>query len=184
MRLSRLFASLLAAASLGSCATLPAAPATQTPAAEAFVIAANPLATAAGLNVLKRGGSAVDAAIAVQAMLSLVEPQSSGMGGGAFMTYFDGRTGKVSVLDGREVAPAQATSTMFLRPDGSPLPFDQAVVSGRATGVREGMALVAILSTQLWHAEFVAASGDQPTETAVPEVRIDRTADQSMSEVS
>src|SRR5512132_4415269 len=90
-------------------------------AAEPFVIAANPLAAQAGLNVLKRGGSAVDAAIAVQAMLSLVEPQSSGVGGGAFMTYYDGRSGKVSVLDGREVAPAQAVSTMFLRADGTPL---------------------------------------------------------------
>ena len=59
---------------------------------EPFVIAANPLAAQAGLNVLKRGGSAVDAAVAVQAMLSLVEPQSSGVGGGAFMTYYDART--------------------------------------------------------------------------------------------
>ena len=95
------------------------------PTQEAFVIAANPLAAQAGLEVLKRGGSAVDAAIAVQAMLSLVEPQSSGVGGGAFMTYYDARTGKVSILDGREVAPAQATSTMFLRADGTPLPFER-----------------------------------------------------------
>ncbi len=99
------------------------------------MIAANPLAAQAGLNVLKRGGSAVDAAIAVQAMLSLVEPQSSGIGGGAFMTYFDARTRKVSVYDGREVAPAQAVSTMFLDATGQPLPFNTAVVSGRATGV-------------------------------------------------
>ena len=99
------------------------------------MIAANPLAAQAGLEVLKRKGSAVDAAIAVQAMLSLVEPQSSGIGGGAFMTYYDARTGKVSVLDGREVAPAQATPSMFLRGDGRPLPFDEAVLSGRATGV-------------------------------------------------
>jgi gamma-glutamyltranspeptidase/glutathione hydrolase len=104
-------------------------------AAEPFVIAANPLAAEAGLNVLKRGGSAVDAAIAVQAMLSLVEPQSSGVGGGAFMTYYDGRTGKITVYDGREVAPAQATAGMFLDGSGKPLPFDTAVVSGRATGV-------------------------------------------------
>jgi gamma-glutamyltranspeptidase/glutathione hydrolase len=104
-------------------------------AAQPFVIAANPLAARAGLNVLKRGGSAVDAAIAVQAMLSLVEPQSSGVGGGAFMTYYDGRTGKISVYDGREVAPAQATSTMFLDAAGKPLPFNTAVLSGRATGV-------------------------------------------------
>src|SRR3954471_22628537 len=100
-----------------------------------FVIAANPLAARAGLNVLKRGGSAVDAAIAVQAMLSLVEPQSSGVGGGAFMTYYDGRTGKITVYDGREVAPAQAVSTMFLDAAGKPLPFNAAVISGRATGV-------------------------------------------------
>src|SRR3954464_15893738 len=104
-------------------------------AAQPFVIAANPLAARAGLNVLKRGGSAVDAAIAVQAMLSLVEPQSSGVGGGAFMTYYDGRTGKIIVYDGREIAPAQATPGMFLDASGQPLPFDTAVVSGRATGV-------------------------------------------------
>ena len=103
--------------------------------ADPFVIAANPLAAEAGLNVLKRGGSAVDAAIAVQAMLSLVEPQSSGVGGGAFMNYYDARTGKLTIYDGREVAPAQAVSTMFLDASGKPLPFDTAVVSGRATGV-------------------------------------------------
>jgi gamma-glutamyltranspeptidase/glutathione hydrolase len=68
-------------------------------------------------------------------MLSLVEPQSSGIGGGAFMNYFDARTAKLTIYDGREVAPAQATPTMFLGADGKPLPFDTAVVSGRATGV-------------------------------------------------
>jgi len=104
-------------------------------AAQPFAIAANPLATRAGLNVLKRGGSAVDAAIAMQAMLSLVEPQSSSVAGGAFMTYLDERTGKITIYDGREVAPAQATSTMFLDGSGKPLPFDTAVLSGRATGV-------------------------------------------------
>ena len=100
-----------------------------------FVVAANPLATEAGLAVLRRGGSAVDAAIAVQAMLSLVEPQSSGVGGGAFMTYFDAAAGKVVVYDGRETAPAGASPDMFLGVDGEPLPFNQAVLSGRATGV-------------------------------------------------
>src|SRR5437868_14954681 len=68
-------------------------------------------------------------------MLSLVEPQSSGVGGGAFMTYFDAKSGRITVYDGREVAPAQAVSTMFLDPSGRPLPFNIAVVSGRATGV-------------------------------------------------
>ena len=87
------------------------------------------------MNVLRRGGSAVDAAIAVQAMLSLVEPQSSGIGGGAFMTYYDGATRRVTVYDGRETAPAGATPDMFLDDNGAPLPFARAVLSGRATGV-------------------------------------------------
>jgi gamma-glutamyltranspeptidase/glutathione hydrolase len=133
MSLLRRILIAVATVGLASCAALPAAePAAKT---EPFVIAANPLAAQAGLNVLKRGGSAVDAAIAVQAMLSLVEPQSSGIGGGAFMTYFDAATGKVSVYDGREVAPAQAVPTMFLDASGKPLPFNNAVLSGRATGV-------------------------------------------------
>lgn len=141
MRLFRTFLIALASLSLASCATaVPPQAATaerpvETRTAQPFVIAANPLAAEAGLNVLKRGGSAVDAAVAVQAMLSLVEPQSSGVGGGAFMTFYDGRTRKISVYDGREVAPAQAVSTMFLDSSGKPLPFDTAVVSGRATGV-------------------------------------------------
>jgi gamma-glutamyltranspeptidase/glutathione hydrolase len=146
MRPLRLLLTLLACAWLPACATIPAPQpkVEQTVAAEPFVIAANPLAAQAGLNVLKRGGSAVDAAIAVQAMLSLVEPQSSGVGGGAFMTYYDGRSGKVSVLDGREVAPAQAVSTMFLRSDGTPLSFDEAVLSGRATGVPGAVRMLAV----------------------------------------
>jgi gamma-glutamyltranspeptidase/glutathione hydrolase len=111
---------------------------------QAFVIAANPLAANAGLEVLRRGGSAVDAAIAVQAMLSLVEPQSSGMGGGAFMNYYDAASRKIIIYDGREVAPAQATPGMFLGPDGKPLPFDTAVVSGRATGVPGAVKMLAL----------------------------------------
>ena len=141
MRLFHKFVSAFACLSLAACAAAPSRQAavdqaaTEATAAEPFVIAANPLAAEAGLNVLKRGGSAVDAAVAVQAMLSLVEPQSSGIGGGAFMTYYDARTRKITVYDGREVAPAQAVSTMFLDSSGKPLPFDTAVVSGRATGV-------------------------------------------------
>ena len=132
MCLTRLFAPLLAIAALASCATAPGA---KVAAEEPFVIAANPLAAEAGIEVLKRGGSAVDAAIAVQAMLSLVEPQSSGLGGGAFMNYYDARTRSLTIYDGREVAPAQASESMFLGPDGKPLSFAEAVVSGRATGV-------------------------------------------------
>ena len=136
MRLFRTLFAALVCFCAPACAATPAAkPASAASASDPFVIAANPLAAQAGLNVLKRGGSAVDAAIAVQAMLSLVEPQSSGVGGGAFMTYYDGRTRKIIVYDGREVAPAQAVSTMFLDGSGKPLPFETAVVSGRATGV-------------------------------------------------
>jgi gamma-glutamyltranspeptidase/glutathione hydrolase len=127
----------------GSCASLP--PATSAPPKEqGFVIAANPLAARAGMDVLERGGSAVDAAIAVQAMLSLVEPQSSGLGGGAFLTYYDAASRKVEVYDGRETAPAQATPGMFLDDAGNPLPFDVAVVSGRATGVPGAVAMLAM----------------------------------------
>ena len=128
-------AAALAAAAPAAAPRLAPHPVARATAVEPFAIAANPLATRAGLNVLKRGGSAVDAAIAIQAMLSLVEPQSSGIGGGSFMTYFDAKTGKITIYDGREVAPAQAVSTMFLDSSGKPLPFNTAVVSGRATGV-------------------------------------------------
>src|SRR3954470_23975319 len=136
MLVFRRILAVLACAMLVASAPAPAPRAlARASAAQPFVIAANPLAARAGLSVLKRGGSAVDAAIAVQAMLSLVEPQSSGVGGGAFMTYMDGRTGKITVYDGREVAPAQAVSTMFLDANDRPLPFNTAVISGRATGV-------------------------------------------------
>ena len=139
---------LIATLSLASCAAPHAAPGRpsshRAETTQPFVIAANPLAAKAGIEVLKRGGSAVDAAIAVQAMLSLVEPQSSGLGGGAFMTYYDGGTRGVSVYDGRETAPAQASPGMFLGPDGKPLPFGEAVLSGRATGVPGAVAMLAM----------------------------------------
>src|SRR6266567_2554822 len=145
MGLFRQLAAVLACATLVAfAATAAPAPMIAAPAAKPFVIAANPLAARAGLNVLKRGGSAVDAAIAVQAMLSLVEPQSSGVGGGAFMTYFDGRTHRITVYDGREVASAQAVSTMFLDATGKPLPFNTAVLSGRATGVPGAVKMLAL----------------------------------------
>lgn len=97
------------------------------------VAAANPLATDAGYQVLKAGGSAIDAAIAVQMVLGLVEPQSSGIGGGAFLLHWDGRA--VEAFDGRETAPAAATETLFLKPDGTPMAFYDAVVGGRSVGV-------------------------------------------------
>ncbi len=97
------------------------------------VAAANPLATDAGLQVLRAGGSALDAAIAVQMVLALVEPQSSGIGGGAFLIHHDGR--KVQAWDGRETAPASAHERMFLSEDGKPVPFMDAVLSPRSVGV-------------------------------------------------
>ena len=96
------------------------------------VAAANPLATDAGHQVLRAGGSALDAAIAVQMVLGLVEPQSSGIGGGAFLLHFDGQ--KVTAHDGRETAPAGARGDMFMD-QGKPLPFDEAVQSGHSVGV-------------------------------------------------
>src|SRR5580658_2713415 len=94
---------------------------------KAMVAAANPLATEAGIKVLREGGSAVDAAVAIQATLGLVEPQSSGLGGGAFMVFYDAKTRRATAYDGREWAPAGASPDMFLGPDGKPLPFFQAV---------------------------------------------------------
>ena len=98
-----------------------------------MVAAANPLATEAGYRVLRSGGSAVDVAVAVQMVLALVEPQSSGIGGGAFLMHWDGTN--VQAWDGRETAPAGVDDRLFLRADGTPMPFMEAVVGGRAVGV-------------------------------------------------
>ncbi|MGH6958268.1 MAG: gamma-glutamyltransferase family protein [Caulobacteraceae bacterium] len=130
--LAALFALALAAGSGGAFA---ASPLTKPLAPHGMVAAANPLAAQAGLKVLKAGGSAMDAAVAVQAVLGLVEPQSSGLGGGAYMVYYDAKTHRVTAYDGREVAPAAATPAFFLGPDGKPMPFFQAVLSGRSAGV-------------------------------------------------
>ena len=102
-------------------------------AAHFAVAAANPLATDAGYQILKAGGSAVDAAIAVQMVLGLVEPQSSGLAGGAFLLHWDGA--RLLALDGRETAPAAADERLFLQRDGKPMPFQQAVVGGLSVGV-------------------------------------------------
>ena len=100
-----------------------------------MVAAANPLATEAGLKILREGGSAVDAAIAVQATLGLVEPQSSGLGGGAFMVLYDPKTAKVWAYDGREEAPSGATAKMFLDAEtGRPRRYFDRVGSGQSTG--------------------------------------------------
>lgn len=100
-----------------------------------MVAAANPHATLAGVEILQAGGSAVDAAIAVQAMLGLVEPQSSGLGGGAFMVVYDSQTGEVWSYNGREAAPADITEELFYGKDGKPLRYFDGIASGRSTGV-------------------------------------------------
>ena len=100
-----------------------------------MVVAANPLAVGAGARVLREGGSAADAMVAVQAVLGLVEPQSSGLGGGAFLVWFDGASGEVTTLDGRETAPLAATPQMLLGEDGAPLGFFDAVIGGLSVGV-------------------------------------------------
>ena len=149
----RLFAlsALAAAALLAGCASShfrytppPAAPITPEGgsgwtdkpgwATEKFAVAAaNPLATDAGYQVLKAGGNAIDAAVAVQMVLSLVEPQSSGIGGGAFLLHSSGR--ELVAWDGRETAPAAATEKLFIGADGKPMPFYDGVVGGRSVGV-------------------------------------------------
>lgn len=107
----------------------------------AMVAAADPRAVEAGLEVLRRGGHAVDAAIAVHAVLGLVEPQSSGLGGGAFMLVYDRKTGAVSVFDGRETAPAAIGPDLFQKKDGETLGFVEAWQSGRSVGVPGQVAL-------------------------------------------
>jgi gamma-glutamyltranspeptidase / glutathione hydrolase len=118
---------------LAACAGLPRAeaPAVQ---GEGIVAAADPRAVDAGLEMLRKGGSATDAAIATMAVLGLVEPQSAGLGGGAFLLAYDKRTRRIVTWDGRETAPAAATAELFLGADGKPLPFREAVWSGLSSG--------------------------------------------------
>jgi gamma-glutamyltranspeptidase/glutathione hydrolase len=104
-------------------------------AAHEMVVAAHPLAAQAGADILAAGGGATDAAIATQLVLGLVEPQSSGLGGGAFALVWDAAARRLTSLDGRETAPAGATPALFLGPDGKPTDFYDAVVGGRAVGV-------------------------------------------------
>lgn len=99
-----------------------------------MVAAAHPLAAEAGEAVLAAGGSAIDAMIAVQTVLGLVEPQSSGLGGGAFLVYYDAGAKRITTLDGRETAPMEATPKLFLDETGQPLKFFDAVVGGRSVG--------------------------------------------------
>jgi gamma-glutamyltranspeptidase / glutathione hydrolase len=100
-----------------------------------MISAENPLAVRAGAAILADGGSAVDAMVAVQLVLGLVEPQHSGLGGGAFLLYWDAARGRLTTLDGRETAPSAATPKLFLDAGGEPLTFYAAVIGGRSVGV-------------------------------------------------
>jgi len=138
-----LIAGLLSSTPLASRAQT-ASPSAEARPRQAMVAAAHPLAVEAGLEVLRRGGSALDAAVAVEAMLGLVEPQSSGLGGGGFILYFDAASGTVSAYNGRETAPAAATPDMFLDDAGRPLSRREAMLSGRATGAPGAVPVLAL----------------------------------------
>ena len=100
-----------------------------------MVAAAHPLAVEAGLSMLDNGGNAVDAAIAAQLVLNLVEPHASGLGGGAYLLFYYARRNAIRAYDGRETAPEAVTPALFTAPDGKPMAFDDAVIGGRAVGV-------------------------------------------------
>ncbi len=149
----RQFTGLALALLIAGCAQPPAAPAASTTEAQvtaqdsqqawtkgAMVAAADPRAVEAGLEILREGGNAIDAAIAVHAVLGLVEPQSSGIGGGAFLVYYDHAKDTVTVFDGRETAPASATADLFIK-DGKVMDFLPAWQSGRSVGVPGQIAL-------------------------------------------
>lgn len=99
------------------------------------VASVDPLASQVGIDVLRRGGNAADAAIATAAALGVVEPYANGIGGGGFFVYYDAKTRRVSTIDGRETAPAGMKVTSFLEPDGTPMDVDKAVNSGLSVGV-------------------------------------------------
>ena len=110
---------------------------------DGVVSTANPLASEAGREILQAGGNATDAAMGVMLALTVVEPQSSGIGGGGFLLYHDGKTGRIATIDGRETAPANAQPDRFLNPDGTPMAFMQAVPGGLSVGVPGNIALMA-----------------------------------------
>jgi gamma-glutamyltranspeptidase / glutathione hydrolase len=107
-----------------------------------IVAGGHPLAAKAALDIMAEGGNAIDAAVAAQAMLGLVEPQSSGLGGGAYLLLYDATSRRITFWDGRETAPAAATPSLFLRPDGTPMPHEEAVVGGRGVGVPGAIAML------------------------------------------
>jgi gamma-glutamyltranspeptidase/glutathione hydrolase len=141
MRKSRVFFALALLVS-----TVPSAAPARTPDAPSngIVSAADPRASAAGQEILREGGSATDAALAMMLTLNVVEPHNSGIGGGGFMVHHDGRTGVLDTIDGREAAPAAANPDRFMGPDGKPLPFIDAWPGGYSVGVPGNLRLAAM----------------------------------------
>ncbi len=139
---------------------------------QTMAAAAHPLAVEAGLEMLRRGGSAVDAAIAAQMMLGVVEPHASGIGGGGFLLHYDGATQTIAVYDGREAAPAGASPTMFLDTGGKPLGFREAVASGISVGVPGVLAMLELAHREhgklAWRELFEPAIATARDGFAVP----------------
>ena len=101
---------------------------------EFIVASANPLASQAAFGILERGGSAIDAMVTIQTVLGLVEPQSSGLGGGAFLVYYDAKNKTLTTYDGRETSPTRAPNDLFMKDEMTPMAFFDAVVGGRSVG--------------------------------------------------
>jgi gamma-glutamyltranspeptidase/glutathione hydrolase len=120
----------------------------------AMVAAANPHAVEAGLDILRKGGTAVDAAVAIQSVLGLVEPQSSGLGGGAFMMVYDAKTNSIHAFDGREMAASKAYPGMFLTEAGSPMGFVDAVNSAQAVGAPGAVAMLGLAQSRYGKLEW------------------------------
>lgn len=125
-----------------------------------LVVTAHPLATQAGYTVLQQGGSAADAAVAVQAMLTLVEPQSSGIGGGAFMLYWDNSNQQLTAFDGRETAPAAADGNLFMTAEGTPMDWWDAMVGGRSVGTPGVLAMLELSQKKYGKQPWASLFGD------------------------
>jgi gamma-glutamyltranspeptidase / glutathione hydrolase len=124
-----------------------------------MVAAANPLAATAGRDVIAKGGNAIDAMVAVQTVLGLVEPQSSGLGGGSFLVYYDASSGNLTTFDGRETAPMEANPKLFLDDKGQPLKFMDAVVGGRSVGTPGTVRLLEDVHKRFGKAEWTSLFG-------------------------
>jgi len=159
LRKSRALAGALAFACFPACLQAQPAPEPETArvdrqlvhARRFMVVAANPLAARAGFDALARGGSAVDAAIATQLVLNLVEPQSSGIGGGGSLLHYAAKGRKLDAYDGRETAPAAAGPERFLGPDGKPVDWPEAIVSGKSAGVPGLLRMLALAHREHGH---------------------------------